>query len=141
MPPNINKRPLGYLHSDEKKECEICGLKIKHLHKDLNKPRELDVAFVDWSPKEGEISPDGKASTMLVTPTKWWEALPYTDGIDFYDIPAILAEHTERIVAELEGMRLKDDGYDTMVKSSLIPIEPYSWNHALDEAIKRIKEI
>jgi hypothetical protein len=90
-----------HVHSDETKECEICGLKFAHAHGDKTKPNGLSVAFVNGNLKKPEGS-------------EWWHQEPYrTHGplSDWFDIPAILAEHTRRI-AETGDEMLKDQKWN-----------------------------
>ena len=76
-----------------------------------------------------------------------WEA--HTD----FDIPAILAEHSKLIVEMLEGMKKEKywcgEDPETEEMREMNSEEPCSWggdmsfafNTALDEAIKKIKEL
>lgn len=50
-------------------------------------------------------------------------------------IPAILSEHSKRIVKELERMKTDEEGMGTALSMKR------GWNDALDEAIKKVSEI
>jgi len=71
-----------------------------------------------WTPKQGDLSPDGKASVATVG--EWWKEFPYYNmapmGRDFFDIRAILAEQRRRT---LEEVGKKADAL----------LEGQEWNH------------
>lgn len=69
--------------------------------------------------------------------SNWWDNPSYyiDEVVCYYDIPAILSEHSKRIIKELEGMKTDEEGMGTALSMKR------GWNDALGEAIKKVGEL
>jgi flagellar biosynthesis/type III secretory pathway ATPase len=75
-----------------------------------------------------------------MTETKWWDKEEYwVNGLldDGWNIPAILSEHTKRIIKELEEVT-KYERHECFCSGCSWKD---GWNAALDEAIKKVSEL
>lgn len=115
--------PTQYEHTNESKDCPICGIEFAHTHLDIEKPKDFIYRGLEMKRVvEGELSPDGKASVVLLNEkhmpnTEWWREfvthIDYTDeepfGVLSERIPSLLAHHRKMIVKEIRDEIEKEE--------------------------------